>query len=409
MVSYSRRWAVLLAIATVGLAGCTSKEERAAEESTAEAGWSAGFDALKIGLAGPLTGPFATLGVGHQNSLQVMIDHLNAEGGLGGAKLQLEVRDTGLDPAKAVQAATEFAGDQTVVLAVGPSITAFYNAAKGAYEANRKVNCQPTVAAGTFADLKYGFRAQESWELSVTKILTWLKAEGVPSIGLIYEADETGKYVDELLTEHSPSFGLTYAGYQSTRPDDQSHRAQVDALKDAEALFISSSSSGATTMGALEAAGYKGQIVSGSGMQNIAFLEAAGDSAQGAVFAATNYQWPIRDRNTWQPGYRAHIESVEKVYGFNRGPLSGATSAKGSGWAADCLFAYAKAADKVQSIDPDKIVGALLELDVPAGETPSGNSLTPDASHEFYDEGDVHLYKWSKDAEGWFTEDVTPK
>jgi branched-chain amino acid transport system substrate-binding protein len=390
------------------LAGCASKEERAAQAaSAAGASWSAGVPTLRVGLAAPVTGPFAVLGISQQNSLQVVADQINAAGGIGGAKVELVVRDTGLDPAKAVQAANEFAGDQTVGLVVGPSITAFYNAAKGAYESGKKVNCQPAVAAGTFSDLEYGFRSQEAWSLSIQRLLDYTKAQGVTSLGLVYEADDTGKYVDSLLKELAPAAGLQYVGYETTRPDDQSHRAQVEKLRDAGALFISSNASGAKTMAAAGEIGYQGKIISGSGMQNIAFIEAAGDAAKGAAFAAPNYQWPIRDRATWQPGYRAHVEAVEKAYGVNTGPKTGATSPKGTAIAADCLYAYAKAAEQAKSIEPDAVVGALTSIDLPAAETPSGNAVKPTAEHEFYDLADVHVYQWDKDAQGWFTTEVT--
>lgn len=403
-----RLLAIVTALCAVAATGCAGKEERAAAANAGgAAGWTAPFPTVKVGLAAPMTGPFAVLGISQQNSLQVVADQLNAAGGLGGAKVELVVRDTGLDPGKAVQAANEFGGDQTVQLVVGPSITAFYNAAKGVYEQNKKVNCQPAVAAGSFADLKYGFRSQEAWELSVDRLLAYLKSQQVPSIGLVYEGDDTGRYVDQLLAQKVATYGMTYAGHQVTRTDDQTHRAQVEALKSAGALFISSNAPGAKTMAAAAEVGYQGRIVSGSGMQNIAFLEAAGDKARGAVFAAPNYQWPIRDKASWQPGYRAHVEAIQQAFGVNTGPTTGATSPKGTAIAADCLYAYAQAANAAKSVDPDAVAGALTTLDLPAATTPSGNEIKPSAAHEFYDLGDVHVYKWDRDGEGWFTTEVT--
>lgn len=403
-----RPLAAIAAAVVVALAGCASKEERAGDSGGNAQGWSAGTDTVQIGLIGPMTGPFAVLGISQENSMKVIAEQLNAAGGIGGARVEIVTRDVGLDPAKAVRAATELAGDQRVRMVVGPSITAFYNAAKAVYEQNRKVNCQAAVAGGSFADLKYGFRSQDRLTDSTDRILQYLKSQNVTTIGEIYEADDTGKQVNELLRQKAPQYGLQFTGYEQSREDDQSHLPYVQKLASSGAIWISSNTSGAKTMAAAAEAGYRGVLVGGSGIQNIAFLEAAGDAANGTVFAAPNYQFPIRDRGTWKPGYKAHIEAVEAKYGVNTGPKTGATSPKGTAITADCVYAYAKAADAAQSLDPDKVAASLTSLSLPDTETPSGCPITPSNGHEFYSAGCIRVYKWQKDAQGWFTTDVTP-
>lgn len=386
---------VVLSVAVALTAtGCSGKE-------------AGGKPPVKVGLIGPMSGPLAVLGISQQNSIQVEIDRLNAAGGIDGSQLQLVTRDSGLDPGKAVQAATELAGDQQIKLVVGPSLTAFYNAAKGVFEQNKKINCQPGVASGSFAELGYGFRSQDATELDVAKALGYLKSKGVKNVGLIYEGDDTGKSVDAILAKEAGGAGMTYLGFQSTRPDDQSHSAYMDAFKDAEAIFYSSNVGGAKTLAAAGAAGYKGILIgAGSGAQNISFIEGAGDAARGIVFPAPNYQYPTRDREQWRPGYRKHIEAVEQKYGVNTGPKTGATSPKGTALAADCVFAYAEAVKAAGGTDPDKVAAAMEKLDLAADTTPSGNSIKPGQAHEFYGEQDIRLYQWDKDDKGWFTREL---
>jgi len=84
----------------VAAAGCSSKEDRG--QNNGQASWSAGTNEIQIGLVAPMTGAFAVLGVSQQNSMQVVVDQINAAGGIGGAKLTIVTRDVGLDPAKAV-------------------------------------------------------------------------------------------------------------------------------------------------------------------------------------------------------------------------------------------------------------------------------------------------------------------
>ncbi|GII86141.1 branched chain amino acid ABC transporter substrate-binding protein [Sphaerisporangium siamense] len=390
--------------AALSLTACAGKEERAGvAQNTSGGGWSAGRPVVKVGLIGPMTGPFAVAGVSLENSLKVEVDRINAKGGLGGAKLELVVRDSGLDPAKAVQAANEFTGDDSMGLVVGPALSAFYNAAKGTFESGRKVNCQPMVATGDFGALKYGFRAQDPVSLDVAKMIAHVKAEGVNSIGVVYEGDDAGKGTADEVKAQAEAAGLAWKGFEATRPDDQSHRAYIDKLKDAGAIWISNSSSGAKTMAAASEAGYKGLIVGGSGARNISFVEAAGDAADGALFSATYYPYPSRDaRDTWKPGYRRHIEETEKRFGKNAGPKTGAESPKAAEIAADCVLAYTKAAEQARSLDPDAVAAALDKLEISDQETPSGNSISPE-KHEFFGMDDIHVYEWKKDDKGWTT------
>ncbi|MGI5158903.1 ABC transporter substrate-binding protein [Microbispora sp. CA-102843] len=403
------RWVTAAAVGALVLSGCASKEERAAATGgTSGSGWTAGADTIKIGLISPMTGAYSILGILQENSIRVEMDRINQAGGIGGAKLELVVRDSALDPGKAVQATNEMVGDSQVKMVVGPSLSAFYNAAKGIYEQNRMLNCQPGVGTGDFGALKYGFRSQDPNDIGVEKMTQYLQSTGVKSVGLVYEADDTGKAMDGYLKEFAPKYGLTYLGYQQTRPDDQSHRPYIDKLKDAGAIMVSSNASGAKTMAAADEAGYKGLMVGTSGLQNVSFLDAAQDLAIGSVFAAGNLQFNIRDRATWKAGYRAHVEAIEKRFGLVEGPKSGAKMPKGTAIAADCVTAFAAAAESAKSLDPDKLAEAVAQLDIPDTQTPSGNVIKP-ADHEFYHVGDIHIYRWDKDADGWFITDVTPK
>ncbi len=408
MLKRSLRFAAAAAVLVVAAAGCSSKEDRRTPGPSGSAGWSAGTDEVQIGLVAPMTGPFAVLGVSQQNSMQVVVDQINAAGGIGGAKVKIVTRDVGLDPAKAVAAATELAGDQRIKLVVGPSITAFYNAAKATYEQNKKVNCQPAVAGGTFNDLTYGFRSQDRLTDDVERILQYLKSKNITTIGEVYEGDDTGKQVNDLLKSKGPQYGVQLVGYEQTRTDDQTHLPYVQKLASAGAIWISSNVSGAKTMAAAAEAKYKGVLVGGSGVQNISFLEAAGDAAAGTVFAAPNYQFPIRDRATWKAGYKTHTEAIEAKYGVNTGPKTGAKSPKGTAIAADCVYAYWKAADAAKSLDSAKVAAAIADLSLPDTETPSGCAIKPGAEHEFYTLACIRAYMWQKDGQGWFTADVTP-
>ncbi len=298
------------------------------------------------------------------------------------------------------------AGNGAVKLVVGPALTAFYDAAKGSFEKSRKPNCQPAVATGDFSGLKYGFRSQDPFKLDAALVVDWLKKEGVTSLGLVYEGDDTGKNTDALMKELLPR-RIEYLGWETSRPDDQSHRAYVEKLNDA----------GRSWCPAVPAAPRRWR-------PRRRLATGARSSAPDPVCRTSPSSRPRETRPTAPssrsalpvPDARAARGVDARIPPAHRGdrvrvrqerrPEDRATSPKGAAIAADCVFAFEQAVKSTKSTDPNKLAAAFEALDVPAERTPSGNAIKPGASHEFYHR--VHLYQWSKDGKGWYTTEITP-
>ena len=320
-----------------------------------------GSDTIQIGFSAPFSGPIGYFGELFGNSLQVEIDRINAEGGLGGAQLELVTRDTELNPQLAVQAAQEFAGDDRVAFVVGPLFSSFFNASKQIYEDSQTVNCQPGVnAPGLFDDLEYAFRGQDAQDHNVPPLLEHLSQQGVESIGLIYENDDTGQSYDQLLSELVAKYGMTYVGFQATRPDDQTHRPQVEALQDTGALLISNNSSNAAKSAvAAEEVGYEGTLVGFTGLFGFTYPEGAADAAvgttMGAWYAGAYSRLPEAE---WPEAYRRHINAVIEQYGTQSGPQSGIEVYNGAVIAANCIVLFEKAVEQAGSLEPDEVVAA---------------------------------------------------
>jgi branched-chain amino acid transport system substrate-binding protein len=368
--------------------------------------WNSKAAKIKVGLIAPMTGIFAVLGKSQQASLQVVADQINAAGGIGGAKIELVIRDGGLDPVASANHAKELAGDSSINLVVGPSISSFYQGAAVAYEAAKKLNCQPAVAALDFTDYKYGFRSQDFYKDTLTALMTVLEKKNIEKFGMIYEAGPTGTDFDAYFTAQASKYDLTYLGWEKITATATSHNAELQKLidKGAEAVNISNNAYGAYTAKAAKELKFKGILMGGSGAQNIAFHETGGDDFAGTLMAAPNYQWPLR--TAWQPGYKAHTDAVVKTYGSSTGVKSGATSPNGTAIAADCLYAYAVAANKVRSLDTTKVRNAMETLDIPAKMTPSGVRIHPGPEHNLYQSDGINVYEWRKDAKGWYTVEV---
>jgi branched-chain amino acid transport system substrate-binding protein len=382
----------------------------AGSASSAPAGdWAAG-QTIKIGIIQPMTGPFAVLGTVVKNSMQVEVDKINSENRLGGAKLELVVRDMQLDPAKAVQYSNELAHDDDVKLVVGPSISAFYDAAKKTFEDTQMLNCQPAVASEDWASLNYGFQAQDRIENVVKGLLGYMKTQGITKMGMVEINDDGGRGYHDAFVKYGPDYGVQVVGWEQSRQDDQSHLAYVQKLmgEGAEAIWASNAGTGALTFAAAQQAGFTGNLITGNGLSSLPNIEATGPMLDHAVFVAGGFYWAVPDKASWPAGYQSWAQAAEASAGTDTGTKTGVTILRAIPQPADCVAAFAVAAETAQSFDRDKLARAFQQVTIPESESPSGCAIEPGAAHSLYTDSCTRVYAWRHNSTGWYTEDVTP-
>src|SRR3712207_6472349 len=72
---------------------------------------SAASAQIKIGVAGPITGPNAAFGAQLKNGVEQAVEDINAAGGINGQKLQIVIGDDVSDPRQGVSVANKFAAE----------------------------------------------------------------------------------------------------------------------------------------------------------------------------------------------------------------------------------------------------------------------------------------------------------
>jgi branched-chain amino acid transport system substrate-binding protein len=127
------------------------------------------------------------------------------------------------------------------------------------------------------------------------------------------------------------------------------------------------------------------------------------------AFAAGGFRYAEPDRSSWPEGYRTWVEAVEAEAGHDTGTNTGVSILRAIPQAADCVKAFANAAEAAQSLDREKLAEAMETLSIPASETPSGCAIVPGEEHRFYDKDCTRVFKWVQSDGKWVTEDVTPE
>jgi branched-chain amino acid transport system substrate-binding protein len=99
---------------------------------------------IKLGVAGPITGPNAAFGAQLKNGVEQAVEDINAAGGINGQKIVLSIGDDVSDPKQGVSVANKFVGDG-VKLVVGHFNSGVTNPASDVYAENGILMITPSA------------------------------------------------------------------------------------------------------------------------------------------------------------------------------------------------------------------------------------------------------------------------
>jgi branched-chain amino acid transport system substrate-binding protein len=362
---------------------------------------------VKIGLVDVFSGssPYAATGTYLQNSLQLQIDAINAEGGLLGVNVQLVTVDDQLSTEKTPQAVHQLLADRAVRLLVGPSFAGLYLGAKPLVEKARVPNCLTSMAADDLMErAPYTFRMQAKDRAAVPALLNYVQhGTQVKKIGLIAENDGVGDGYDQQLSDQASRFGLQYVGAAFVPPTgDQKAQVQQMLKQNADAVVLSSNSATATrTLQAIAAlkATAKLRTFGFAGLSGYAFPQGAGDVANGVTFVSTiqTYMSDLPEAR-WPPAYHDFIKKAQAKYGAAQNGVE----LKVIPAAAECVEEWARSVRAANDFDGTRVARAWERLDVPASQSLLGvrEKYAPD-DHDAVPEDGLAVYQWLKSGDRW--------
>ncbi|WP_305045004.1 ABC transporter substrate-binding protein [Geoalkalibacter sp.] len=194
--------------------------------------WSAGPDlaaaqSVRIGLAAPLTGPWAAVGQEMQQAAEAAVSVINEHGGLLGRIVTLETRDDGCQPDQARKVAQLFSGTERVDVVIGhcpqvaPAVAEIYHNLGPLFLAP----LVPGPELRTFAHshvFHLGLGADRVGEAAAQKVTDWGKWRRV---GIVEDGSRFGAIVAQTLVNLLPRRGVEVV-----------FRKQAGAALDARAL-----------------------------------------------------------------------------------------------------------------------------------------------------------------------------
>lgn len=243
--------------------------------------------AIKIGALFSVTGPPSFLGEPERNSAKMVVDEINAKGGIKGRKLELIVYDTQGDATKAVQAANRLIKEDKVVAIIGPSTTGESMAVIPVAE-KEGIPLISCAAGSKISDpvKKWVFKTAQNDGLAVTKIFEHLNKKKISKVAILTVSDGFGSSGREQLKAHAAKFGIQVVVDDTYGPKDTDMTSQLTKLRgsQAQAVICWGTNPGPAVIAKnVKQLGIKLPLYMSHGVSSKKFIELAGDASEGII------------------------------------------------------------------------------------------------------------------------------
>ena len=242
---------------------------------------------IRIGGLFAVTGPASFLGEPERNTAQMVVDEINAAGGVKGRKLQLIAYDTQGDTTKAVQLANKLIKNDHVVGIVGPSTTGDSMAIIDVVE-KAGVPLISCAAGSKITDpvKKWVFKTAQNDALAVAKIYEHLKHKKMTRVALLTVSDGFGSSGREQLKANAAKFGIQIVLDDTYGPKDTDMTPQLTKIKGSQAQAIicwGTNPGPAVVARNVKQLGIKLPLFMSHGVSSKKFINLAGEAAEGII------------------------------------------------------------------------------------------------------------------------------
>jgi branched-chain amino acid transport system substrate-binding protein len=273
--------------------------------------------------------------------MEMVIDEINAKGGIDGKKLEAIIYDDEGDPTKAVLAANKLISRDKVIAVVGPSLTPTTLAILPVME---KAN---TLLISCAAGIKitepakpFIFKTAQNDALAVATIYSHMKKQNIKNIGLLTVENSFGESGKEQLTAKASEFGIKIVQAETFGAKDTDMTAQLTKIRTTQpdAIICWGTNPGPAVVARnAQQLNIKVPLYQSHGVASPKFIDLAGDAAEDVLLPTGKIliaeQLPELDRQ--KPVLNEYISEFEKRFQM---PVSGF-----GGYAYDATQMLAKA------------------------------------------------------------------
>jgi branched-chain amino acid transport system substrate-binding protein len=245
---------------------------------------------IKVGAILSVTGPASFLGAPEAKTLEMMVEDINAKGGINGTKVELVIKDSGGSPEKAVSFAKQLIDEDKVFAILGPSTSGETMAIKNIAEEGKTILISCAAAEVIVnPQAKYVFKTPQMDKHAVIRIFQQMKKMNISRIGVLSSNTGFGKAGKEQLEKLAPEYGITVAiseVYDKAATDLTAEVTKVKASNIQAIVNWSIEPAQAIVIKNARQIGLTIPIFQSHGFGNIGYVKAAGSAAEGVIFPA---------------------------------------------------------------------------------------------------------------------------
>jgi branched-chain amino acid transport system substrate-binding protein len=337
---------------------------------------------LKIGVAGPITGPNAAFGAQLKNGAEQAAADINAKGGINGQKIELVFGDDVSDPKQGVSVANKMVGDG-VRIVVGHFNSGVTMPASEVYAENGVFMITPSATnpkiteRGLWNVFRTCGRDDQQGEVAGNYLANQAKGK---KVAIVHDKTTYGKGLADETQKAYNKLGGKEVLYEGVNTGEKDFAALIGKIKASGAEIVywgGLHTEGGLIVRQMRDAGVKATLMSGDGITDNEFAAIGGPGVEGTLM-------------TFPPDPRKIASNAALVKTFNE--------KKKFDPAAYTLYTYAaveiikQAADAIKSTDAKKL----------AAEVRSGKTYKTAVGDLKYDKkGDITrpdyvLYTWKK-------------
>ncbi|MBC7357516.1 MAG: ABC transporter substrate-binding protein [Desulfacinum sp.] len=254
------------------------------------AGALAGGKPYKIGAVFSVTGGASFLGEPEKRTAEMIVEQVNAQGGINGHPVEVVLYDDETDATKCNLAVKKLIKRDKVPVIIGPSTSGNSLAVVSVAE-DFKIPLISCAASYKIVEpvesRRWVFKVAGSDKHVVGKMYDYMKAKGISKIGIMTVSDGFGASGREELLRLAQEYGITVVADERYGPKDTDLTAQLTKIRESGAQAVVNWSVGPTAVLAVK--GWRDLKMEGMplfqshGFGSKKYLELSGDAAEGVL------------------------------------------------------------------------------------------------------------------------------
>lgn len=297
------------------LAACNGEDGEGQEASGETSGGGDDVEVYKIGAIYSKTGPNNPLGEPEWNTTELLVEEINAAGGINGVPLEVILADDESTQEKAAQEMNRLIHDEEVLAVLGSSGSTESLAMKGIAMEEQV----PLVSAAASIQVvepveesTWVFKTPQNDVHAVENIYMYLEEEGIEKIGILTDSNAYGESGRQQLEAMAGEYSIEIVAKEVYNMEDADMSTQLTKINSsgAEALITWGTNPGPATIAVnMKDLGMEIPHVSSHGVANQAFIDLAQDAAEGVVIPTGRLLFP-----TEIPEDDPHYEIISNFY-----------------------------------------------------------------------------------------------